>query len=959
MTPNEIGWARTVEKPIYLREDLHQMAKKKQFVTAAAAFAVAASAVAPAITADAASTTVQLSSDYVRGGDLDAALDKEYKGSEIYWYKSSVDMNKLGVFQTAKGFVKGQGIRVEKKLRVLNHAQDIQPEEIVLEEGVPASGLRIQPVLFADGVKYNKVVTYKGFSTEKAGEFEGTFTYSNKAFGVVTKTVKYKVVDSKVELSNVESKVSADDQLVVTGDIAKAKEDTKVEVVIFPGKDMSATPIKTTAVIKEGKFSATSVSLPAGTHSYKVVSGDVETAAMEFTVAKAEFSAKASKVNEVELKFNKNLTEVEASDFKLDNGLAVTKATIDSEDKSKVVLTINDELIDGETYKVTANNFVVASGEVKEEVAASFDFKIAKPASVTLNKTAYLGGENLLDQIVIKDENGLVVSEDTIEDRGYVFTLSSTSTVLDTDTGVVTYSNTAADNVFFVEAKVTKDGSTVATTGAVRVTVADEAALSMFEGLHIDADGSADAAAYETAKEAKELVSSIKKSGTGVLNVFAKDVSGVISEISATGATITNLTPTIATVSNSTGNFAINQIATGTAKVKIKQGDFETTVEFQVVADSKVADASLSRSSVTFDSGEVNGAGETAEVGVEFIDQYKDDSIFAGATLNAANGEVTVGGNVVGTLSAQSSNTRVATVALNGTPGSEGVTLTEGDREGSATVTVTFKDTSDKVVFTKSIAVKRTEFDAVVAGYDLEITSSNKSLDADNDTDEGASGADDSVTFQVVKLDKNGNRLGVEAGAVLEATYSTSSHEDYLELAGSELAFENEAAIKFAESGKATIKARVNGVLVDTITVDYTNTDSVAKKATVATAMRTLDLSTLTGATAAITEDQLLYGILDTNDKYTLAPIVSVMDQFGKVIAFDKDAAAGTLMNGVNLNVTPVITNKVNVTEAGGSLSLTDPTKAGSFTVVIPQISTTENGDLLASPVSFEVKLVR
>lgn len=81
MTPNEIGWTRTVEKPIYLREDLHQMAKKKQFVTAAAAFAVAASAVAPAITADAASTTVRLSSDYVRGETSTQHLTKNTRAA--------------------------------------------------------------------------------------------------------------------------------------------------------------------------------------------------------------------------------------------------------------------------------------------------------------------------------------------------------------------------------------------------------------------------------------------------------------------------------------------------------------------------------------------------------------------------------------------------------------------------------------------------------------------------------------------------------------------------------------------------------------------------------------------------------------------------------------------------------------------------------------------------------------
>ncbi|MDT0192385.1 Ig-like domain-containing protein [Exiguobacterium sp. BG5(2022)] len=284
------------------------MAKKKQFVTAAAAFAVAASAVAPAITADAASTTVQLSSDYVRGGDLDAALDKEYKGSEIYWYKSSVDMNKLGVFQTAKGFVKGQGIRVEKKLRVLNHAQDIQPEEIVLEEGVPASGLRIQPVLFADGVKYNKVVTYAGFSTEKAGEFEGTFTYSNKAFGVVTKTVKYKVVKSEVEISNVSSSVDqAAEVLSVTADVKNLKDGEKVELVVYPGKDMSATPIKADATVKDGKLTV-SKKLPAGTHSFQLVSGEVKSSVENFTIeAPMVKDVKLNNAKELVITFNKEI----------------------------------------------------------------------------------------------------------------------------------------------------------------------------------------------------------------------------------------------------------------------------------------------------------------------------------------------------------------------------------------------------------------------------------------------------------------------------------------------------------------------------------------------------------------------------------------------------------------------------------------------------------------------------
>lgn len=363
MTPNEIGWARTVEKPIYLREDLHQMAKKKQFVTAAAAFAVAASAVAPAITADAASTTVQLSSDYVRGGDLDAALDKEYKGSEIYWYKSSVDMNKLGVFQTAKGFVKGQGIRVEKKLRVLNHAQDIQPEEIVLEEGVPASGLRIQPVLFADGVKYNKVVTYKGFSTEKAGEFEGTFTYSNKAFGVVTKTVKYKVVASKVELSEVKSEVM-DDVLSVTADVKNLKDGEKVELVVYANRDMNAALPAVQAEVKDGKLSVKSGKLPAGNHSFILRSGEVKTDVMNFVVeAPMVKEVKAINAKELVVSFNKPVDK--STVLNSDGELLADKLSATSLDSSAVTLAGSDAVLsaDGMTLTIAASGSQVFNGK--------------------------------------------------------------------------------------------------------------------------------------------------------------------------------------------------------------------------------------------------------------------------------------------------------------------------------------------------------------------------------------------------------------------------------------------------------------------------------------------------------------------------------------------------------------------------------------------------------------------
>ena len=362
------------------------MAKKKQFVTAAAAFAVAASAVAPAITADAASTTVRLSSDYVRGGDLNAALDKEYKGSEIHWYKSSIDMNKLGVFQTAKGFVKGKGIKVEKKLRVLNYAQEIKPEsEFVFEQGVPVSGIRVQPVLFADGVVYNKPLFVAGFSTEKVGEFEGTLTYSNKAYGSVTKTVKYKVVASKVEFSEVKHEVK-DDMLSVSADVKNLKEGEKVELVIFPGKDESKPLDPYTAEIKDGKVTVSAKDIPAGTHSFILRSGDVKTAAMEFKVeeqmTKVE-SLSASTLKTAKVMFNNAIykdslssstvkvylngsTTALAVDSNISDGVASNQVGyVLSEDKKSVTLVFGTSLSQSDKLEVKVE-------KLKDEKAVEF-----------------------------------------------------------------------------------------------------------------------------------------------------------------------------------------------------------------------------------------------------------------------------------------------------------------------------------------------------------------------------------------------------------------------------------------------------------------------------------------------------------------------------------------------------------------------------------------------------------
>ncbi|WP_215112330.1 MULTISPECIES: hypothetical protein [unclassified Exiguobacterium] len=340
------------------------MAKKKQFVTAAAAFAVAASAVAPAITADAASTTVRLSSDYVRGGDLNAALDKEYKGSEIHWYKSSVDMNKLGVFQTAKGFVKGQGIRVEKRVRVLNYAQEIKPEsEFVFEQGVPVSGIRIQPVLFADGVVYNKPLSVAGFSTEKVGEFEGTLTYANKAYGTVTKTVKYKVVNSAPEIE--EFKATSADALTVNFnkeiDFSKAKFEIKrgsvvVNATVVPSEDKKSAKLELASKLFEGDYTVTVSGLTedALSKTSAVMNEKVNSIELSSTTAPTNAGKTEAKVGyKVMNQYGEDITS-----SPLASGIEWTASNgVTAKDDNKGVLSLTaDEIKKGDMIAVTGIN---------------------------------------------------------------------------------------------------------------------------------------------------------------------------------------------------------------------------------------------------------------------------------------------------------------------------------------------------------------------------------------------------------------------------------------------------------------------------------------------------------------------------------------------------------------------------------------------------------------------------
>ena len=675
---------------------------------------------------------------------------------------------------------------------------------------------------------------------------------------------------------------------------------------------------------------------------------------------------KAISATQAVVTFEGEIGEANAENFTV-NDVTVIKAEVNADNKKEVKLTFNKALTDKDTYKVSVNGVKSAAGtELKEAQTVEFKYEIATVNSVALSTTKFYSTENVLDSVIIKDKNGLVLDNSDLN-----IVLSSTdtdavNTVKGSNYGKV---STLTTKSFFVEVKVLDtDGSELATTGAVKVTVAPELEVSAFDGIHIG--DTTNVATYENAKKLNKLNTSLKvKETSKVLNLFGKDVGGNIVALTPVDAVdttpanykITNLTPTVANVTVEGGEFVIKPVTAGKAQAKIKVGDVETTVSFEVVANEKIADAKLSKDKVSLDS--ATGATKTTDtVTVSLLDQYGDDIALPSTPgLNEAKTVVTFGDT--SKLTVKSSNTKaaVATVATDGT-----VTI-DKVAKGSSTVTVEYKNAAGTVVFTKSIAVTVSEFGTETATYKLALDSTNTVLDADNDEDESGADEDDSVAFVLNKLDKNGNVIGTQALEAGDLTFTTSNVKDAsffkdvdFSVGKATIAVTDDAKYTLINSGTVKVTAKVNGgVAVDTFNIAYKNTDSVATKAVVNTANRTVDLSNLGGA--SVSTKELLFGKLNTaGTKYLLNPALTVQDQFAATMSFKIATGTDVLSNGLTVApTTPVVTNLNNVSNAGGVLTLTDDSKAGTATIVVPAVSTDKNTDLLAAPVSINVTLVK
>ncbi|WP_214781975.1 hypothetical protein [Exiguobacterium sp. S3] len=288
------------------------MTKKKKVLTAGAAFAVAAAALTPVASVDAAQKRViELAPMTFTGGEV--KLPAKVGSSKITWYKSGIDMKKVNTWQTIKGYAGTKKVPTTIKIKIVNYVVGFQ--QSVAPQEVEVDGKLVLPAKlkanFAVGAYYVNV-DWEEAKTDKAGDYEvkGTYTRDGKTITVVA---KYSVVDADLKIENVSSSVDqAAEVLSVNADVKNLKDGEKVELVVYPGKDMSATPIKETATVKDGKLTV-SKKLPAGTHSFQLVSGDVKTAITEFTIeAPMVKEVKVLNTTELKITFNKALNETSA-----------------------------------------------------------------------------------------------------------------------------------------------------------------------------------------------------------------------------------------------------------------------------------------------------------------------------------------------------------------------------------------------------------------------------------------------------------------------------------------------------------------------------------------------------------------------------------------------------------------------------------------------------------------------
>lgn len=298
--------------------------KSNKLYAAAAALAVTASAVAPGLTADAASKVTVKSvtnpasiSHYggytfaVKKLSLPKTVkvllsNKKYENRSVKWGKVSYDKKYIGKYQTISGTVSGTTKKASIKVKLNNYPVDVvEPKLAPVAVGEKLNLPSTIDVKYKDGkviARSAKSFNLTAEKTDKAGMMKLSYNYMGKNSSIKG-SIAYEV--KAAEITNVMNEIK-DDMLSVSADVKYPAKDAKAEVLVYAFKDMTKEPIKVAAELKDGKLTAKSAVLPAGTHAFAVKVGEVVSPAKDFVIeAPMVKEVKAINAKEVTVTFNK------------------------------------------------------------------------------------------------------------------------------------------------------------------------------------------------------------------------------------------------------------------------------------------------------------------------------------------------------------------------------------------------------------------------------------------------------------------------------------------------------------------------------------------------------------------------------------------------------------------------------------------------------------------------------
>ncbi|MFI8687537.1 S-layer homology domain-containing protein [Rossellomorea sp. NPDC077527] len=697
----------------------------------------------------------------------------------------------------------------------------------------------------------------------------------------------------------------------------------------------------------------------------------------------------------VVMSFNSAIGSVSHENFSIDGGLNVSKATLSADGKS-VTLTLDGNLVDGNTYKVTAKDIKGAKGEVAEVLEGSFKWELTNADAISLSKSTFHPGESLVNYLEVRDENGNVVSNENFK----AVTFTSDNTTVVNSSGVAQDKNGTANVTIKVEYK---DGTFSTQTVAVKVekvVIADNKGFTFVEK-----------ADYSDAPENTVEFNMLAAAGDADTSVFVGDSEYIAmynntsdsnpmdKHLSPSEYEFTSSSPLVAQVGQNTG--AVTGIAAGKATITAKHLTTGKTykAEIEVKDAPKLNGLSVSANQLTLSDEAVDGTGTVVTgvnqkmVELEGLDQYGEEFTANFGTKSTDDTDKQVftdvfkSGDVL-TVATDSKDFKIAvdnkgvlTVTALGTDKAvNGAAIKVSYKASASDASAKYSSTINVNVVNVSAAATLAE--AVKNASSIEVVSSATSTNAKY---EGT--VYDDVDFMAFVKDSNGNRVA-DATSLLTVDVAAADQAKYIldDSITHKVQFATTARKLMTDSGSASVNWEVKSgtsVFTGAQTLSVSNTYPAPHEVTVS------NQNVFVKATDAVSINDILFGkvsknemLLDSddgnyayaikagNDGYVsgLAPMVSAKDNTGKSVAlganvygltFDgsdmADASAFAVDSGYDLEAETVVTNTTGTAKYDGSKF----TGNGTLTLIVNEVyvkgDTRTDKNLLASPVTISV----